>query len=304
MYNFIQDRYSAGCMECILGTRLGMPLVTQIGTLSSHSAQRTQTWHQHRGFELLFVLNGATAWEFQDGSTINVPGGHFLVVPPQTVHRGELAMRRPSKLCGLLCDPTCPGGGRNSSFTAQDLRWLDQRFAGAALSVSTMSRELLSRVNRLIALQRSLDNDPRNPQVLAGLRTTASSAILEAARGLTAAPTTGPTELVNAAKAYLSRHIGDAVGIPDLVRHLGFSRSHLFTIFRSVTGMTPNDYFLRLRIETAQQRLVGSRRPITEIALGLGFSSSQYFSSVFRKYTGQTPMEYRRSAAVGPVISG
>jgi len=89
------------------------------------------------------------------------------------------------------------------------------------------------------------------------------------------------------------------------VRRMGFSRSYLFAIFKSATGMTPNDYYLRIRIEKAQQLLAHSAQPVTSIALETGFSSSQYFSSVFRKYTGQTPVEYRwkNAAEIRPKVA-
>ena len=61
-----------------------------------------------------------------------------------------------------------------------------------------------------------------------------------------------------------------------------------------MTGLTPNDYLLRLRVKKAQELLAQSRQSLTDVGLATGFSSGQYFSNVFRKYTGQTPREYQR----------
>jgi len=71
------------------------------------------------------------------------------------------------------------------------------------------------------------------------------------------------------------------------------SRWRLFVLFKESTGMTPNDYWLRLRIEHAQALLSSSTLPVTKIAMDSGFSTSQYFSTVFKKYTGISPSEYR-----------
>jgi AraC-like DNA-binding protein/mannose-6-phosphate isomerase-like protein (cupin superfamily) len=282
-------------MEMVPGSEIGLPLVGHIGTLHSRSARRTQTWHAHEGCELLFITEGATAWEFQDEVTLEVTGGHFLVVPSGMVHRGKRAMRRPSSICGVLFNPQRADGWRNSTLTAADLRWLTEHFAMTAPTVAAMGRELTTRVTRMMAVKRSLELEPKNRALQATLRTLACAVILEAAQGLRAVPAAGPAAVIAAAQEYLGGHLREPVPMSALVRRMGFSRSYLFAIFKSVTGMTPNDYYLRLRTEKAQQLLAGSAQPVTAIALETGFSSSQYFSSVFRKYTGQTPLEFRRS---------
>lgn len=283
-------------MEMISGAEMGLPLITHIGTSQIHAARPAQTWHAHDGFELLFITGGATAWDFQEGPTVEVTGGHFLVVPPGRVHRCNLAMRRPSSVCGLLFKPDCPEGWRQSTLTRGDLARLGRDFAQAAISTVRMARELSSRVQRLVAVKRALELDPGNPMLQASLRTLACAVILEAAQGLSpASPAASPAVVVAAAREYLGAHLREPVSISALVDRMGFSRSYLFAIFKSVTGMTPNDYYVRLRITKAQQLLEGTTKPVTAIALETGFSSSQYFSSVFRKYTGQTPLEYRHS---------
>lgn len=283
-------------MEKIRGEDIGLSLVPHIGTLSSHSAQRTQTWHSHEGFELLFVTSGATSWEFQKAPKIDIAGGQFLVLPPRVLHRVESGMRAPSDVCGLQFAPECRDACKNSTFAKEDIRWLKDCFTTSALNVAPASRELLSRVERLVVTKSALELDPQNPLLKATMRTLACSVILEAARGLITSPPDSSTALVAAAKKFLAQNLREPVDMSVLVKHMGFSRSHLFAIFKSATGMTPNDYYLRLRIERAQQMLSNSEGSITDIALETGFSSSQYFSSVFRKYTGQSPMECRQKS--------
>ena len=53
------------------------------------------------------------------------------------------------------------------------------------------------------------------------------------------------------------------------------------------------EYGLRLKIEKANHLLNANKRSITDIAYDLGFSSSQYFATVFKRYQSITPGEYR-----------
>lgn len=71
------------------------------------------------------------------------------------------------------------------------------------------------------------------------------------------------------------------------------SRSNLYAAFKRETGMSPNDWLLRLRVRNAEELLVGSRRAVKDIALAVGFSSHAYFCQVFRKYTGRAPANVR-----------
>jgi len=58
----------------------------------------------------------------------------------------------------------------------------------------------------------------------------------------------------------------------------------------------PKDYLVRVRVEKAEELLRQNRRSIIDIAHSVGFNSSQYFSTVFRRYTGQTPAEFRQNS--------
>ena len=49
----------------------------------------------------------------------------------------------------------------------------------------------------------------------------------------------------------------------------------------------------RKEIERAQALLLGGDHTVTNVAFGLGFSTTQYFATVFKRYTGQTPTGFR-----------
>jgi transcriptional regulator GlxA family with amidase domain len=73
------------------------------------------------------------------------------------------------------------------------------------------------------------------------------------------------------------------------------TRARLFEQFKRGTGMTPTDYLLRVRVERARELMADTSRSLTEVAHATGFSSSQYFSTVFRRYTGMAPGAMREA---------
>lgn len=76
---------------------------------------------------------------------------------------------------------------------------------------------------------------------------------------------------------------------------LGLSRSQLYRKFESVTGMSPADFILRMRLKRAAQLLRDSTLNVSEIADMTGFNSIKYFNKHFKEEYNLTPTGYRSS---------
>src|SRR5271157_5200080 len=124
-----------------LGVDIDLPMVIHIGTKSSHTAQSI-TWHSHQSYELIFMLTGAAAYEFRRSPVLEVAGGQFLLIPAGAVHRGVQDVRTPSSICGLLFDPRCRGGWRNTPLAREELRRIDRRLAQLSAVVRPFGRDL------------------------------------------------------------------------------------------------------------------------------------------------------------------
>ncbi len=62
-------------------------------------------------------------------------------------------------------------------------------------------------------------------------------------------------------------------------------------------GMPPHHYQLHQRVERAKRMLANPRRSITDVAIASGYSASSNFATAFRRMTGMSPREFRRSLA-------
>ena len=94
--------------------------------------------------------------------------------------------------------------------------------------------------------------------------------------------------------AYLRHHCTADVNIDDVAHRSGYSVRTFARTFREVTGTTPHNYVVQLRISRAKRAIRMTSDSITEIAFASGFHDSNYFSACFSKMTGLTPSEYRR----------
>ena len=80
----------------------------------------------------------------------------------------------------------------------------------------------------------------------------------------------------------------------DICRQFYCSRSHMSTQFNKETGKTIREYINELRIADGKKLLKETTLSVTEIAFLIGFDSSNYFSQIFKKQVGMSPLKYRK----------
>jgi len=99
-----------------------------------------------------------------------------------------------------------------------------------------------------------------------------------------------PSPDINAVMARIEQQLDTTPSLDELATWMGLSTSHFKARFKREVGIPPAEYILRRKIDRARKLLQGGR-PVTSVAYSLGFSSSQYFATVFKRFTGQRPRE-------------
>lgn len=276
----------------ILSAELGLSTVRRLASIHSQSASRI-SWHQHDCFEILLLADGSTTYEFRNGDRVTLSGGQFLVIPPCIEHRGVNDIRSPARLTGVMFDPDARLATKLTPFSAKEFNAIRRVIESCA----TEPRQMGSNLRTLV---RGFQDDflaisEKIPHAIPSLRIHVCQLLIEVSKQLQLPQVSGSKQLVQHAIEYMRTHLFETRTIEDVAFRAGCSRARLFAVFKEETGMTPNDYWQRLRVESSQKLLRSTDRSITEIAIHCGFSTSQYFSSVFRKYVGTTPKEYRAS---------
>lgn len=98
---------------------------------------------------------------------------------------------------------------------------------------------------------------------------------------------------IEQAKIIMNENVYKEIDPEELAQKLNISYSWFRKMFKDYTGYSPAKYFQELKLRKAKQLLANTSRSVKEICFQLGYTSTEYFSNLFKKHTGLTPMEYR-----------
>ena len=96
-------------------------------------------------------------------------------------------------------------------------------------------------------------------------------------------------------EVWMKSHISDTqVTADSFAQALGYGRTNFFKKVKQLTGMSPNDYIKKMRMEEAASLLTSTNMTAAEVAFKCGFEDQYYFSKSFKKYYGLPPSQYRK----------
>ncbi len=98
---------------------------------------------------------------------------------------------------------------------------------------------------------------------------------------------------VERALAYMHAHLAENLSLADVAQAVGSAPSHLSRLFSRQGGDTFVRVFCRLRIAAAKDLLRSGQYRVKEVCAMVGFNDQAYFSRVFRKYEGLSPVDFR-----------
>ena len=99
---------------------------------------------------------------------------------------------------------------------------------------------------------------------------------------------------ISQVQQYIEQHFAEPITVGGLANQFAFSRRNFIRRFKDATGNTPIEYIQRVRMEAAKRMLESTAKTVEEVIYQTGYSDGRTFRSLFRKFTGCLPSEYRR----------
>ncbi len=268
----------------------GISDVVALGRYEYHSVKAGLSSHRHPGaVEICYLERGRQTYRLE-GRDYNLVGGDLFVVPPGKVHdtggRPEdcgilywliLKIPRPDTSLLSLCSAD------TAIVRRRLLRIPRPQFVGRPV--------LKYMLNRLFELYDRPKDDLRSIAIKYELL----GVLLEI---IHCAHNDQPRQCSKAISRVVEKISGcpqgdfSLQGLADVAR---LSLSRFKVKFKSEMGIAPREFILRAKVQEAKKALIEGQLSVTEIAIDLGFSSSQYFATVFKRFSQQTPIEFQSS---------
>lgn len=254
--------------------------------------------HGHEYSELVIVLGGRSDHR-TDVEDFPVGEGDVFVI--NRPHRHGFPHPRRLQLCNLQFDPKVMFAGQRDLATMMGFHALFDLEPRWRQSVRFRQRLRLTRrqLEGVKAKLRHLEREFRGDSE--GRATAVRSLFLllvtDLARYYGEARQRQPTPVARlaGALAYARRHLSRPLRVETLARISGLSPSQFQRAFRKAYDTTPVRKINEFRIEEAREHLEDRARDIATIARETGFASASFFSTQFKRFTGMTPREYRKT---------
>ncbi|SFL25329.1 two-component system, response regulator YesN [Paenibacillus sp. 1_12] len=99
-------------------------------------------------------------------------------------------------------------------------------------------------------------------------------------------------------EAFIQAHYGEDITLQSIAERHHMSESYFSRLFKKQVGTSFLEYVTHIRIRHAKELLTNPRLKIYEVSVQVGYQDSRYFSQIFRKYTGDTPTEFRKRLGI------
>ncbi len=107
--------------------------------------------------------------------------------------------------------------------------------------------------------------------------------------------TYGNTKYVRQALRYIHEHYAQNIHAKDIAENIGLNTCYMHRVFSNEIGVSINTYINQYRINKATNMLAHTSISIQSIAQMIGIKNQQYFSNIYKKYTGNSPLNYRNT---------
>ncbi|WP_211220757.1 helix-turn-helix domain-containing protein [Paenibacillus terrigena] len=245
--------------------------------------------HEHPGcYEFVLIERGKASWELGD-CIYETQAGDVFHTRPGEKHRGGFDVIEPCKFWWFIV--TAPHHQGWLRLSSEESRIIEQ-------SLARLPRVVQVGLNPVDSLKRFkkalMDSSPMRS-------ISVRHALVDLMLTMTQ-PVTGTRTVADDLLCQFDRLIAKInqepewrPSVEELAASTGVSASHFYRTFQEYTGEPPITFIERLRVKAACRLLTETQDSVTEITYRLGYQSSQHFATVFKRWVGVTPTQWRKT---------
>ncbi|MBO7148330.1 MAG: helix-turn-helix domain-containing protein [Clostridia bacterium] len=252
--------------------------------------------HIHRFLELAYVLKGSAVHGMNNEKTL-IKEGDYIIIDLGDVHYYEPVNNNEFEIQNLLFMPDFVDRMLvNAQNFSEILNCYLVRCSNGKTPLAIANRvfhDENGRIRELIC-KISTEYEEKKLGYLESIRCNIIELIIETMRK--ASPDSSATASSKSTEEickYIADHFKEQITLYNVCKSTGYSVPYVSRKFKEEHGMTFSRYLQQMRINEARRLLYESNMKIIDIAEYVGYSDIKFFNTLFKKFTGKTPREYR-----------
>lgn len=241
--------------------------------------------HSHKYFHYIYIFDGVGVVDVGDNS-LSATSRHLFMIPPNTEH----AVYAMSEFNSVDIKFSCGGGLEQKlyqiGYCVKDFNSYEESLIKNIIDEAVMSGKMMEdfiNIQFMEILFRVIRRDKD------GIYMQNSSEIITS---LFAEPITRKSEKITDILRYINANICNQIKVSELAQYCNYSENYFSIYFKNYMGCPVTQYINRKKINKAKEMMLTTQMNITQISQYLGFESVHYFSRVFKKIAGMSPLMY------------
>ncbi|MEE0866708.1 MAG: AraC family transcriptional regulator [Clostridia bacterium] len=286
--------------ENLIKTETGLPIVVKSVQRIMDARYHPNAVSAHDEFELVYVQEIDHGSFEIENQTVNVRKNDLILIKPRIPHILRINSTHPCRFLVLKFSFAKNDSVRHSNITVDDF------LSFITDSTNTCSYFSISNVycSTIASLMQQIMHEDKSPdgesEFLRSLLTMQlfvwlSRALRAQWESSLASKGHKLQEMLESAKTYIDENYANDISLSDIAGYVYISTSHFARAFKKNYDISPIQYLLSVRINSAKTLLEETNLKVGEIASTVGFSAQQRFNDIFKKQVGVSPSEYRQA---------
>ena len=277
----------------LCGGKVNLPLTVRLQEYPGAS----DLWHSHEDFaELVIITNGKVINELQDGTALPMQSGDTMIMYPGCIHRYNRI--RQLRHYNVLFAPQLMDSFLNKAGNLS-MPQLAQNRQGVSGILHLNEKEQLAAISILEKMrQEKLNFSPGHEGAMLAHFYLLLIHVMRHAK-IRSDKVNSATFRISQTIRYMEHNSDQPLSLQQLCNYVHMSESSFRHHFRHLTGLSPIDYLIKLRLRRSALMMFHSDQPISNIALIAGFSDGNYFARKFKQIFQVSPRDFRILCASG-----
>ena len=243
---------------------------------------------KHYNYEVQYVLNGKSEYEFADNKFVKLNKGQFLVIPPETYHRIVYEANDFKKF--MFSYSLKPKETENTNFYQ-----IAETAVYNNIKAHKDNKDIRNLVDKII---RTFNEKP--PEYMNMIFFLTTSLIIEFLQIIAGNNEFEPSHKfndirINNAIKFIEENITENITVSDVAKHIHLSPKQLTRIFESALFVSPGSYIKNYKAKYIRNLLMDINLSLSDISEMMGYNDVSAMIRFYKNATGDTPYNFRRA---------